>query len=308
METAIALLRTAISAGTPLLLATIGEIFAERSGVLNLGVEGMMIMGAVSGFVVTMFTGSPLLGIAAALMAGGLLALLHAFISISLRGNQVVSGLALTMIGLGLSALIGRGFVGIPLKAKLSSLSIPLLSDIPVIGEILFKQDPIVYFSYALTIASWITLYKTKLGVAIRAVGENPGAADAMGVNVYLMRYACVIFGGMLAGLAGAYLSIVYIPAWVEGMTAGRGWIAVALVIFALWDPLRAMLGAYLFGGLEAAQYTLQAIGINPCILGMFPYLATIAVLTLSASETMRKKIGAPSALCKPYIREERTI
>ena len=306
METAIALLRTAISAGTPLLLATIGEIFAERSGVLNLGVEGMMIMGAVSGFVVTMFTGSPLLGIAAALMAGGLLALLHAFISISLRGNQVVSGLALTMIGLGLSALIGRGFVGIPLKAKLSSLSIPLLSDIPVIGEILFKQDPIVYFSYALTIASWITLYKTKLGVAIRAVGENPGAADAMGVNVYLMRYACVIFGGMLAGLAGAYLSIVYIPAWVEGMTAGRGWIAVALVIFALWDPLRAMLGAYLFGGLEAAQYTLQAIGINPCILGMFPYLATIAVLTLSASETMRKKIGAPSALGVPYVREER--
>ena len=308
METVIALLKTAVSAGTPLLLATIGEIFAERSGVLNLGVEGMMIMGAVSGFVVTMFTGSPAIGLLAALVAGGLLALLHAFISISLRGNQVVSGLALTMIGLGLSALMGRGVVGVPLKAKVGGLSIPLLSNIPIIGTIFFKQNPLVYFSYALVALSWFILYKTKLGIAIRAVGENPSAADAMGVNVYLIRYACVVFGGILAGLAGAYLSIVYIPAWVEGMTAGRGWIAVALVIFALWDPIRAMLGAYLFGGLEAAQFTLQAIGINPSILGTFPYLATIAVLTLSASETMRKRIGAPSALCKPYIREERTI
>ncbi|RLE49673.1 MAG: ABC transporter permease, partial [Candidatus Methanomethylicota archaeon] len=273
-----------------------------------LGVEGMMIMGAVSGFIVTMFTGSPAIGLLAALVAGGLLALLHAFISISLRGNQVVSGLALTMIGLGLSALMGRGVVGVPLKAKVGGLSIPLLSNIPIIGTIFFKQNPLVYFSYALVALSWFILYKTKLGIAIRAVGENPSAADAMGVNVYLIRYACVVFGGILAGLAGAYLSIVYIPAWVEGMTAGRGWIAVALVIFALWDPIRAMLGAYLFGGLEAAQFTLQAIGINPSILGTFPYLATIAVLTLSASETMRKRIGAPSALCKPYIREERTI
>jgi len=302
------LIRVAVEAGTPLLLATLGEIYAERSGVLNLGVEGMMLMGAATGFMVTFVTHNPLLGVVAAAVVGVLLSLVHAFVSITLRANQVVSGLALTMIGLGLSSLIARKFVGLPLPVRIPTIPIPGLSQIPIIGPGFFNHDPLVYFSYACVAILWYVLYKTKMGAAIRAVGENPAAADAMGVNVFLVRYLCVALGGGLAGIAGAYLSLVYAPMWIENMTAGRGWIAIALVVFALWDPLRAMIGAYLFGGLEAAQFTLQARGIDPSLLGMLPYIATIIVLLIGVKETLRKRIGAPAALCKPYYREERTL
>jgi len=299
-------LRAAIPAGTPLLLGTLGEIYAERSGVLNLGVEGMMIMGAVTGFGVTLTTGNVWLGIAVAALVGGLLALVHAFVSITLRANQVVSGLALTMFGSGLSGLIGKRYVGIPLPFRLRSLSIPLLSDIPILGPVLFRHDPLVYLSLALVPLLWFVLFKTRAGISIRSVGEAPATADALGVNVYLVRYLCVFFGGILAGLGGAYLSVVYAPAWVEGMTAGAGWIVIALTIFAMWSPTRALIGAYLFGGVKVLQYRLQPLGISPNLLNMLPFIFTIIVLLAGTGEVIRKRIGAPSALGIPYAREEK--
>ncbi len=299
-------LRAAIPAGTPLLLGTLGEIYAERSGVLNLGVEGMMIMGAVTGFGVTLTTGNVWLGIAVAALVGGLLALVHAFVSITLRANQVVSGLALTMFGSGLSGLIGKRYVGIPLPFRLRSLSIPLLSDIPILGPVLFRHDPLVYLSLALVPLLWFVLFKTRAGISIRSVGEAPATADALGVNVYLVRYLCVFFGGILAGLGGAYLSVVYAPAWVEGMTAGAGWIVIALTIFAMWSPTRALVGAYLFGGVKVLQYRLQPLGISPNLLNMLPFIFTIIVLLAGTGEVIRKRIGAPSALGIPYAREEK--
>ncbi len=299
----------AVRAGTPILLATLGEVYAERSGVLNLGVEGMMIMGAVAGFVTAYLTGNVLLGFLAAVLAGVSIAFIHAFVSVTLRGNQVISGLALTMLGLGLSALIGRSYVGAKLPFSILTVKIPVLSKIPVIGPSLFNQDLVVYFSYILVAILWWLLYHTKLGISIRAVGEDPSAADSAGVNVYAIRYACTLLGGALAGLGGAYLSLVYTPSWIENMTAGKGWIAIALVIFAMWDPIRAMVGSYLFGGLEALQYYLQlTYGWDPCLLGTIPYVATIIALLFGVSETLRKRVGAPSALGKPYFREEKTL
>ena len=299
-------MRAAIPAGTPLLFGTLGEIYAERSGVLNLGIEGMMIMGAVTGFGVTLTTGNVWLGIAMAALVGGLLALIHAFVSITLRGNQVVSGLALTMFGLGLSGLIGKRYVGIPLPFRLRSLSIPVLSGIPILGPVLFQHDPLVYLSLALVPLLWFVLFKTRAGISIRSVGEAPATADALGVNVYLVRYLCVFFGGILAGLGGAYLSVVYAPAWIEGMTAGAGWIVIALTIFAMWSPTRALVGAYLFGGVKVLQYRLQPLGISPNLLNMLPFIFTIIVLLAGTGEVIRKRIGAPSALGTPYAREEK--
>jgi simple sugar transport system permease protein len=299
-------LRAAIPAGTPLLLGTLGEIYAERSGVLNLGVEGMMIMGAVAGFGTTLATGSPWLGLAMAALVGGLLALIHAFVSITLRANQVVSGLALTMFGLGLSGLIGKRYVGTPLPFRLRSFPIPVLSDIPILGPLLFQHDPLVYVSLALVPLLWLILFRTRAGISIRSVGESPATADALGVNVYLVRYLCVFLGGILAGLGGAYLSVVYAPAWIEGMTAGAGWIVIALTIFAMWSPTRALLGAYLFGGVKVLQYRLQPLGISPNLLNMLPFTFTIIVLLAGTGEVMRKRIGAPSALGIPYAREEK--
>ena len=303
------MLQVAIRSGTPLLLGAVGEIYAERSGVMNLGIEGMMLVGAITGFAVALATGQPWLGFLAACLAGMVMALIHAFLSISLYANQVVSGLALAMLGLGLSSLMGRSYVGQPLPYRLLPQAIPGLADLPVIGPALFYQDPVVYLALGLAVASWFVLYRTRWGIIVRAVGDDPAAADAMGVNVYAVRYACVAFGGAMSGLAGAYLSVVYTPAWFEGMTAGRGWIALALVIFAFWDPLKAILGAYLFGATEALQYALQTnLGIAAPLLGMIPYAATILAMLVAMSEALRKRIGAPAALGKPYIREERVL
>ncbi len=306
LEFILSVLRAAIPAGTPLLYGTLGEVYAERSGVLNLGVEGMMIMGAVSGFAVAQTTGNVWLGILAAAFIGGLLALIHAFASVSLRVNQVVSGLALTMLGLGVSGMLGKKFIGQPLATRLQPVNIPGLSDLPVLGELLFRFDILVYLSVLLVPVLWFVLYKTRLGVTLRSVGENPSAADSLGVNVTMVRYLAVIFGGMLAGVGGAYLSISYAPAWIEGMTAGAGWIVIALTIFAIWDPRRALLGAYLFGGVRVLQFRLQPLGISPNLLSMLPFLLTILVLWLSSSQAAKRRIGAPAALMTAYAREER--
>jgi simple sugar transport system permease protein len=306
LEFILAAVRAAIPAGTPLLYGTLGEVYAERSGVLNLGVEGMMIMGAVSGFAVAQTTGNVWLGILAAAAVGGLMALVHAFASVSLRVNQVVSGLALTMLGLGMSGMIGKRFVGQPLSVRLQPVHIPVLSDLPIVGELLFRFDVLVYLSVLLVPVLWFVLYKTRLGVTLRSVGENPSAADALGVNVTFVRYAAVAFGGMMAGIGGAYLSISYAPAWIEGMTAGAGWIVIALTIFAIWDPRRALLGAYLFGGVRVLQFRLQPLGISPNLLNMLPYLLTILVLLLISGQAAKRRIGAPAALMTAYSREER--
>ncbi len=305
MEGLEASLDAAVRAGTPLLLASVGEIYAERSGILNLGVEGLMICGALTAFAVTYSTGNPWIGVFAAALVGGLLSLIHGLLSISLRANQVISGIALTMFGLGLSSFVGRKYIGIPIN-PIPKIKIGFLGDLPLIGKPFFQQDPLVYFSLILTFILWLILFHTRIGINIRSVGENPEAADAMGVNVYLTRYICVFLGGCLGGLGGAYLSIAYTPAWIERMTAGRGWIAVALAIFSLWDPLKAVIGSYLFGGIEAIQFRLQPLGIPASLLGMLPFLLTIAVLVIVSKEVMRKKIGAPSCLGIPYARGEK--
>jgi simple sugar transport system permease protein len=308
LEFILGVLRAAVPAGTPLLFGTIGEILAERSGIMNLGVEGMMLIGAVMGFSAAFYTGNPWLGFALAAFMGGLFSLIHAFISINLRGNQVVSGLALTMFGTGLSGLLGRRFIGVPLpaSAKIGGIKIPLLSDIPLLGPLLFRFDPLAYIAIALVPVTWFLLYKTSLGINIRSVGEDPATADAMGVNVFAIRYLCTFIGGVLAGIGGAYLSIVYTPSWIEGMTAGAGWIVIALTIFSLWSPLRALLGAYLFGGVKVLQYRLQPLGISPNLLNTLPFILTILVLMAASGEVMRRRIGAPSALGLPYSREEK--
>ncbi len=302
----VSIVSLAIPAGTALLYGTLGEVYAERSGVLNLGVEGMMIMGAVSGFAVTATTESVILGVLAASIVGGLMAIIHAFASITLRVNQVVSGLALTMLGLGISGMIGKRFIGMPLVVRPTPLDIPILSDIPVLGPMLFQFNILVYLSIAMVPLLWFVLYKTSWGVTLRSVGENPAAADAMGVNVFLVRYVAVIFGGLMAGLGGAFLSVAYAPAWIEGMTAGVGWIVVALTIFALWDPPRALLGAYLFGGVRVLQFRLQPLGISPNLLNMLPFILTILVLWIISEQAFRRHIGVPASLMHPYAREER--
>ncbi len=304
----IALLFAAVQSGTILLFPTIGEIFTERSGILNLGVEGMMIMGAFFGFVVAYETKNPYLGFLAGMLAGGLTSLIHAFVSITLRGNQVVSGLALTIFGLGFTNFYGQKWINLKLTVTPSQISIPLLSKIPYIGPIFFKQDALVYTSYVFAIVMWFILYKTKVGVHLRAVGQNARASDAMGVNVYATRYWWTFFGGLLAGAGGAYLTIAYAPFWLDGMTAGRGWIALALVIFAMWDPLNAMIGAYLFGGIDALQLQLQAIGVTipSSLLNMLPYLLTLIVIIVATLIVRVKHISAPKELGTPYNREEK--
>ena len=303
----ISLLAAAVTAGTAVLFAALGEIVAEKSGILNLGVEGMMLTGAVAGFMTAYRTGSLWLGILAAMMAAGLLALIHAFLTITLKANQVVSGLALTMFGTGLSAYLGKSLIGIPAKSVFRPIPIAFLADIPLLGPVLFRQNLLVYVSYVLAILLWFILFKTKTGLLIRSVGENPAAADAMGINVFLIRYLSTGFGGMMAGLGGAYLSLSYAPAWLENMTSGRGWIAVAMVIFAAWNPLRALLGSYFFGGIDALGFRLQVAGISASsfFLRMLPYLLTIAVLILTNVRN-KKKSSAPAAMGVPYDREER--
>jgi general nucleoside transport system permease protein len=291
-----------IVAATPLIFAAVGEVVVEKSGVLNLGVEGMMIVGALAGFAVTLETQSFILGILASIVAGGLMALLFAFMTQSLMANQVATGLALTLFGLGLSALLGQGFSGQSVP-NLPDLHIPLLSDIPVIGAMFFQFDILVYCSLALVVATTWFFAKTRTGLIVRAIGDNHDAAHSIGYSVVGYRYMTLMFGGACAGVGGAYLSLVQTPLWVENMTAGRGWIALALVVFGTWHPARAMMGAYLFGGITIMQLHSQGMGIaiDPQILSMLPYLATIAVLVAISRSQGKGKMNAPANLGVPF-------
>ncbi len=304
------LLSASIRYGTPLLFATVGEIITERAGVLNLGLEGLMLMGAFTGFVTAYSTGNLWLAFFLSMVVGALFALIHAFMSITLKVNQVVSGLALTMLGSGLSGILGRAYVGRP-AVMFQPVAIPGLASIPVIGPAFFNQDPLVYIGYVLTFFLAWFIFKTKAGLTLRAVGEEPAAADARGINVFLVRYIATLVGGGLTAAGGAYLSLAATSMWMENMTAGRGWIAIALVIFAAWDPIKAMLGSYLFGFIMSLQFRLQATGevhVSANLLLMLPYLVTlISMVLFSLNENFRKRIGAPSALGVPYSREEKT-
>jgi ABC-type uncharacterized transport system permease subunit len=301
----ISVLQRTLIAGTPLLLATIGEVICERSGILNLGVEGMMAVGAISAFIVTFNTGNPWLGLITAIIATALISGIHAFVSITLQSSQVVSGLALTMLGLGISGLVGKPYIGKPLAEKMAAWPIPLLSDIPVVGVIFFHHSPFFYMAIILALIAWFVLKYTRVGITIRSAGENPRATETQGISVYKIRYWCVMIGGALSGMAGAHLSTSYSKSWIEGMTAGRGWIVIALTIFALWNPLRAIIGAFLFGGIFVLQYLLQPLGISPNLLAMLPYISTLLVLFIGALLDSRK-LSAPATLAEPYRRGER--
>ncbi|MCM8711800.1 ABC transporter permease [Clostridium sp. SYSU_GA19001] len=302
-------LHAAIVAGTPLLLATLGEILTEKAGHLNLGVEGMMLIGAVLGFLIGHNTGNPFAALIAAMAAGAFGALIYAVLTVSLRANQVVTGLTLTIFGSGLSSLLGQKVVGQSLPESIKNffmpIKLPLLGDIPFFGEVIFKQDLFIYLSYIIVIVVGLYMYKTNAGLNLKAVGENPAAADAVSINVNLYKYVNILLGGALAGLGGAYLSLVHVPTWQENITAGRGWIAVALVIFAAWNPYKAILGSYLFGGLDIIGFRIENSFISPYFLGMLPYLVTIVILVV-LSVRKSKKNSSPKSLGLAYFREER--
>jgi general nucleoside transport system permease protein len=319
----IIILQAGVASGTVLLFATIGEIFAERVGVLNLGVEGMMLIGAMSAFSVTVATGNGWLGLLVAMMAAGLLALLHGLVTIHFQADQVVSGLALTFLGTGLSLVFGEGLNKAGAISLLPVYTVPVLSDIPVLGPILFtRQSIMVYLGYLLTPLAWFYINHTRPGLHLRAVGENPTAADAMGVNVYRLRYFYVFVGGTLAGLAGGTISLAISPGWFSELTtSGQGWIAVGLVIFSQWDPWRAAFGSYTFGALRRLILDIQGptviLGVrnpfyyNPYygfFLQMLPYAFTIIVLIIGSRAALRRRLGAPAALGIPYIRGERGV
>ena len=294
---------TVIGAATPLLYAALGELVTERAGVLNLGVEGMMLAGAVAGFATVVGTGSHTLGILAAAAAGAAMALLFAILTLTLLANQVATGLALTIFGIGLSALAGARYIGTPIPA-LPKLDLPGLSALPVIGPILFGQDVLVYLSLAATAGIAWFLARTRAGRVLRACGESDLSAHSIGYHVIRIRYAAVLFGGAMAGLGGACLSLSVTPMWIEGMTAGRGWIALALVAFASWRPGRLLAGAYLFGGVTILQLYLQGSGmlqIPSQVMNMLPYLATVILLTVIASGAGRQRLDAPACLGKPF-------
>lgn len=296
----------ALAFGTPLLLAALGEIVAERSGVVNLGVEGMMMLGAVAGFIAAQATGSLLAGVAAALLAGLLAAALHAFLSVILASNQYVSGLALTIGGAGLANLLGRDWVGRPLARPMEFVTVPLLSEIPILGPALFvDQYPLTYVALALAVVIWVWLFRTRPGLTLRTVGESPVAADTSGVSVRRVRFLAVVFGGALAGLAGAYFSLAYRPSWGDNITNGLGWIALGLAILALWHPLRAVPAALLFGAFFTLSFRLQGV-LPPELLTLLPYLVTVLALTFIALRSGRGAVGAPEALGTPYRRGER--
>ena len=315
------ILQAGIASGTVLLFATLGELFAERSGVLNLGVEGMMLIGAMSAFSTTIATGNPWLGVLVAMIFAGLISQIHAFIVITLQADQVVSGLSLTFLGAGISLVLGEGLSKAGTVSLLPNFSIPLLALIPIIGKIFFtNQSILVYIGYLLVPLSWYYINHTRPGLHLRSVGEYPAAADALGINVFRMRYFYVFVGGLLAGLAGATISLAVSPGWFSELTTGgQGWIAIGLVIFAQWDPIRAAVGAYAFGALRRLILDIQGPTIllgfanpfyyNPYwgfFLQMLPYLFTVVVLVIGSREAMRKRIGAPAALGNPYVRGER--
>lgn len=298
-----AILLTIITAATPLVIAAIGELVTERAGVLNLGVEGMMIMGAVCAFAGSYLTGYPLLGLLCGILGGALFSLLFGFLTLTLVTNQVATGLALTILGLGLSGQIGESFVGIP-GVKLQPIVFPVLSDIPFLGPLLFKQDITFYLSIALIIGVNWFLFKSRTGLKMRAIGDNHGSAHALGINVIRTRYLAVMFGGACAGLAGAQLSLVYTPQWVENMSSGRGWIALALVVFASWRPWRVLAGGYIFGAVGILQLHAQAfgIGVPSQFLSMLPYAVTIVVLIIISHNRRTTLINTPASLGKPFV------
>ena len=291
-----------LAAGTPLVYAALGELVTEKSGVLNLGVEGMMLVGAVTAFAVAATTKSPWLGVAAGMVAGALVSIIFAVLTLTLMANQVASGLALSLFGLGLSAFAGLPFVSVVIEG-IPPLSLAGLSDLPVVGKLLFAHNPLVYLSLVLFALVQLFLYRTRSGLVLRAVGESPQSAHAIGYPVVAIRYAAVLFGGACAGLGGAYLAVAYTPLWVEGMTAGRGWIALALVVFATWKPWRVLAGAYLFGGVTLAQFQAQALGIDvpSQFLSMLPYVATIVVLAIISRDAVTIRLNAPASLGRPF-------
>ena len=323
MEAIIIILQAGVGSGTVLLFATIGEIFAERSGVMNLGVEGMMLIGAMTGFSIASQTGNPWLGVLAAMLAAGLLSQIHAFIVVTLKADQVVSGLALTLLGVGISLVLGEGLSKAGTVSLIPNFTFPLLSQIPIIGPIFFTgHNVLVYVGYVLTPLAWYYINRTRPGMHLRAIGENPAAADSMGIPVNQLRYFYIFVGGLLAGLAGATISLAISPGWFSELTtAGQGWIAVGLVIFAQWDPWRAAFGSYTFGALRRLILDIQGPTVlfglanpfyyNPYwgfFLQMIPYAFTIIVLVIGSREAIRKRIGAPAALGTPYVRGERGL
>lgn len=311
-------LQTSAQMGTHILFATLGAILCEKAGNLNLGVEGMMLMGASVGFSIAVLTGNPWLAVIAAGSAGAVGAFIYAIITVTFRGNQTVTGLVLTIFGTGVSGMLGRSLSGIALSENITKAfqpnAIPVLSKIPVIGKMLFEQS--IYVQAALIMAIFITIYfnKTSVGLNTRVVGENPGAADAAGISVTRYKYLNIIFGGFLCGVGGAFLSLVYVPRWQDNITAGAGWIAVALVIFSTWNPVKAIFGAYLFGALRGVGFKMQSIQISfmgknivpsSQLLDMLPYIATILVLVM-ITKHKKKEHQPPLHLGNPYFREER--
>ena len=302
MEILVPAMLTIITAATPLLYAALGELITEKSGVLNLGVEGMILLGAVSGFAVVHFTGSAALGILAGMLGGAGLSMIFALLVLGFQASQVATGLALTIFGIGLSALLGQDLVGIA-YAGLPTLPIPLLVKIPIVGPLLFNHDILVYGSFAMVAAVFWFLTRSRAGLIVRAVGDSHEAAHAMGYPVLRIRFLAILFGGGMAGLAGAYLSLAYSPLWIENMSSGRGWIALALVVFATWRPARVFVGAYLFGGITILQLHAQALGVGipSQVMSMLPYLATIAVLVLISRDRNKIKLNAPACIGKPF-------
>ena len=302
LDSLVLILTATVGASIPLLYAALGELIVEKSGVLNLGVEGMMIVGAIMAFIVATETGQLWLAVIASMLAGALMALIFGFITLSLMANQVATGLALTIFGIGLSAFIGQSYTSVALDG-IKALHMPLLSDIPLFGKLLFSYDPLVYLAVVIFVGVTWFLYRSRAGLILRAVGESPHSAHALGYHVIRIRYGAVLFGGAMAGLGGAYLSIAYTPLWAENMTAGRGWIALALVVFSTWRPARVLLGAMLFGGVTIAQFHIQGMGVEipSQFLSMLPYLATIVVLVIISRDATVIRLNAPASLGQPY-------
>lgn len=311
-------LQISVQMGTHILLATLGGILCEKVGNMNLGIEGMMLMGAAFGFSVALSSGNPVLAMVAAGFAGTAGALIYAFITITLRGNQVVTGLVLTIFGTGVSGFMGKSLSGKALPESVSSVlaikEIPFLSDIPVLGKMLFSQSVYVYLSLALAVLLFLYFKYTRPGLSLRATGENTGAADASGINVTFMKYVHVLGGGFLCGLGGAYLSLFFVPRWQDNIVAGAGWIAVALIIFSTWNPLKAIFAAYAFGVLKGLGFKLQNTNLeifgsklvfSPMLLDMIPYVATIVVLVFITMHK-KKEYQSPGSLSVPYFREDR--
>lgn len=304
-------LAACVVAGTPLVFATLGELITEKTGNLNLGVEGMMLMGAVMGFYTGLNTANPFLAILAAALAGAGGALIYAFITVTLKANQVVTGLTLTIFGTGFAQFVGEPLLGSMAPSEITSffgkVTIPILGQIPGLGPVLFRQDVFVYLSYLVCIVAAVYLYKTRMGMNLKALGENTAAADASGININRYKYAHILAGGALCGLGGAYLSLVRIPIWQEDVVNGRGWIAVALVIFAAWNPVKGFFGGVLFGGLSIIGLKFQAmgLGISQYLVDMIPYIATILIVIFSTHKR-KKESQPPGDLGNNYFREER--